>query len=35
MATYVILTRFAPEAFRNPKEFKRLAEEVSGKIKSE
>jgi uncharacterized protein with GYD domain len=35
MTTYVILSRFSPEAFRNPKDFKKLADEVSGKIKSE
>jgi uncharacterized protein with GYD domain len=35
MATYVILSRFSPEAFRDPKEFKKIAEEVSAKIKSE
>lgn len=35
MATYVILSRFSPEAFRDPKEFKRLAADVSSKIKSE
>jgi len=35
MATYVILSRFSPEAFRDPKEFKKIAEEVSGEIKSE
>jgi len=35
MATYVILSRFSPEAFRDPKEFKKLAEAVSHKIKSE
>jgi uncharacterized protein with GYD domain len=35
MATYVILSRFSPEAFREPKEFKKLAEAVSAKIKSE
>lgn len=35
MATYVILSRFSPDAFRDPKEFKKLAEEVSAKIKSE
>lgn len=35
MATYVILSRFSPEAFRDPKEFKKLAEAVSQKIKSE
>lgn len=35
MATYVILSRFSPEAFREPKEFKKLADAVSAKIKSE
>ena len=35
MATYVTLSRFSPEVFRDLKEFKRLAEEVSAKIKSE
>ncbi len=35
MATYVILSRFSPEAFRDPSEFKKLAEAVSAKIKKE
>ncbi len=35
MATYIILSRFSPEAFRDPKDFKELAKEVSTKIKSE
>jgi len=35
MATYVILSRFSPEAFRDPKDFKKLADAVSTKIKSE
>ncbi len=35
MATYIILSRFSPEAFRDPKELKKLAEAVSAKIKSE
>ncbi len=35
MATYVILSRFSPEAFRDPKDFKKLADEVSGRIKRE
>jgi uncharacterized protein with GYD domain len=35
MATYVILSRFSPEAFREPHEFKKLAEAVSARIKSE
>ncbi len=35
MATYIILSRFSPEAFKDPKELKKLAEAVSAKIKSE
>lgn len=35
MATYVILSRFSPGSFKDPKEFKKLAEAVSAKIKSE
>ena len=35
MATYVILSRFSPEAFDDPKDFTKLAEKVSSKIKSE
>lgn len=35
MAAYVILSRFSPEAFRNPKDFKKLAATVSSKIKKE
>lgn len=35
MATYVILSRLSPGAFREPKEFKKLAEAVSSKMKSE
>jgi uncharacterized protein with GYD domain len=35
MTTYVILSRISPEAFRDPKEFKGLAEAVSSRIKSE
>ena len=35
MATYVILRRFSPEAFRNPKDFKKLARDVSTRIKKE
>ena len=31
----MILSRFSPEAFREPKEFKKLADAVSSKIKSE
>jgi uncharacterized protein with GYD domain len=33
MATYVILSRFSPEAFQDPKDFVKLAEQVSNKIK--
>ncbi len=35
MATYVILSRFSPDAFRDPKGFKKLADAVSNKIKSD
>ena len=35
MATYVILSRFSPEAFRAPSDFKRLAVEVSERIRAE
>ena len=35
MATYVILSRFSPDAFRDPKEFKKLAKIVSKKIKAD
>lgn len=35
MATYVILSRFSPDAFRDPKDFRKLAEAVSGKIKKQ
>ncbi len=35
MATYVILSRFSPEAFRDPKEFKKLADAVSSRIRKE
>jgi len=35
MANYIILSRFSPEAFREPKDFKKLAEAVSSKIKSD
>lgn len=34
MATYIILSRISPEAFRDPKDFKKLAANVSEKIKS-
>jgi len=35
MATYVILSRFSPEAFQEPKEFKGLATSVAARIKSD
>jgi len=35
MATYIILSRMSPDAFREPKEFKKLADAVSSKIKKE
>ena len=35
MATYVILSRFSPEAFQEPKEFKDLAMAVAARIKSD
>jgi uncharacterized protein with GYD domain len=35
MATFVILSRFSPQAFADPKDFKQLAATVSEKIKTE
>ena len=35
MATYVILSKLSPEGFRDPSEFRRLAETVSQRIKTE
>ena len=35
MTSYVILSRFSPEAFREPKDFRKLADEVSARIKKE
>jgi uncharacterized protein with GYD domain len=35
MATYVILSRLSPDAFRDPKDFRKLAETVSNKIKTD
>jgi uncharacterized protein with GYD domain len=32
---YVILSRFSPDAFREPREFKKLADTVSKKIRRE
>ena len=33
MATCIILSRFSPQAFGNPQEFKTLAEKVSTEIR--
>lgn len=35
MATYIILSRFSPQAFKDPKDFKQIAATVAAKIKSE
>jgi uncharacterized protein with GYD domain len=35
MATYIILSRLSPEAFDDPKDFRKLAEKVSKEIKSQ
>ena len=35
MATYVILSKISPEAFRYPKEFKELAGSVADKVRKE
>ena len=35
MATYIILSRFSPGAFHELKDFQKLAETVTSKIKSE
>ncbi len=35
MATYVILSRLAPDAFDDPKDFKKLAATVASKIRKE
>jgi uncharacterized protein with GYD domain len=35
MGTYIILSRFSADAFEDPKEFLKLAEKVSKKIKSD
>jgi uncharacterized protein with GYD domain len=35
MNTYIILSRFSPEAFDNPKHFSELADQVSKKIREE
>ncbi|KPJ51365.1 GYD family protein [candidate division TA06 bacterium DG_26] len=35
MATYIILSRFSPQAFKDPKEFKQLADAVTSRLRSE
>ena len=35
MATYIILSRFSPEAFKDPKDFLKLAKEVASRIKKD
>jgi uncharacterized protein with GYD domain len=35
MATYIILSRFSPEAFADPKDFKKLASAVSERIEAD
>lgn len=35
MATYIILSKISPDAFRDPKEFKQIAATVSKKIKAQ
>lgn len=35
MATYIILSRFSPDAFKDPQELKTVAAKVSAKIKSD
>ena len=35
MAAYIILSQLAPDAFTDPKDFKKLAANVSAKIKSD
>jgi uncharacterized protein with GYD domain len=35
MATYVILSRFSPQAFEDPGEFRQLAAAVTEKVKTE
>ena len=35
LTTYIILSRFSPEAFADPRDFKQLARTVSAKIKNE
>jgi uncharacterized protein with GYD domain len=35
VATYIILSRFSPDAFNDPKDFKKLAVAVSEKLKAQ
>lgn len=35
MSTYIILSQISPQAFSDPYEFKKIAERVASKIKSE
>jgi uncharacterized protein with GYD domain len=35
MAYYVILSRLSPDAFENPKDFKKIADTVAAKIRKE
>lgn len=35
MATYVILSKLSPDAFDDPKDFRKLAKEVSSRIKKQ
>ena len=35
MATYIILSRFSPDAFKDPRDFRNLAVEVSDKIRKD
>jgi uncharacterized protein with GYD domain len=35
MATYVILSRLAPDAFEDPKDFRKIAKTVADKIRKE
>jgi len=35
MATYIILSRLAPDAFSDPKDFRKIAKTVAEKIKKE
>ena len=35
MATYVILSKLSPEAFEDPKEFRKLADAVSSRIRKQ